>query len=265
MTRSPGAENQAEYSDGDTAVYVYGIVPGDVEVKENAEGTGDPPAKVAVIRQGDIAALVSAIPAGHPLGKPEDLQAHARLLDGTAAVAPVLPLRFGAVMTDAEAVADELLEAHHDEFARALSELEGRAEYIIKGRYDEQTILRDLLSQSQQARALLKDIRNTPEEASRNSRIALGELIATAIESTRNVDTKTIVDQLNGLASAINVRPPTHEYDAVHIALLADVDRQHDLEATVNELAEDGEGRTELRLLGPLAAYDFVITRIPEC
>ncbi len=262
MTRSPRVENQIEHSDGDTAIYIYGIVPGDVEVKEDAEGIGDPPAKVEVIREGDIAALVSAIPAGHPLGKPKDLQAHANLLDGTAAVAPVLPLRFGAVMTDAEAVAEELLRANHDDFARVLSELEGRAEYIIKGRYDEDALLRDVLSE-RQARALLDDVRSKPDEASRDSRIALGELIAKAIESRRNADTKTVVDQLNGLASAVNVRPPTHEYDAVHVALMAELDRQPDLEATVNELAEKGKGRTELRLLGPLAAYDFVTTRAP--
>jgi hypothetical protein len=216
-------------------------------------------------RRGQIAgaALVSAIPAGYPLGKATDLQAHANLLDGTAAVAPVLPLRFGAVMTDARAVAEELLRANHDEFASALSALLGRAEYIIKGRYDEKALLRDVLSESRQARALLEDIRSRTEEASRDSRIALGELIAKAIESRRNVDTNTVVDQLNGLARAVNVRPPTHEYDAVHVALIAELDRQHDLEAMVNELAEKGEGRTELRLLGPLAAYDFVTTRAP--
>jgi hypothetical protein len=72
-------------------VYIYGIVPGDVEVNEDTEGIGDPPAKVEVIREGDIVALVSAIPADHPLGKAQDLQAHATLLDGTAAVTPVLP------------------------------------------------------------------------------------------------------------------------------------------------------------------------------
>jgi hypothetical protein len=166
-------------------------------------------------------------------------------------------------MTDAEDVADELLRANHNDFASALSALEGRAEYIIKGRYDENALLREVLSESQQARALLDDIRSKPEEASRNSSIALGELIAKAIESRRNVDTNTVVDQLNGLASSINVRPPTHEYDALHVALIADLDRQHDLEAAVSKLAEKGQGRTEMRLLGPLAAYDFVTTAAP--
>src|SRR5690349_23647530 len=87
-----------------TGIYVYGVVPSDVEVQKNAKGVGDPPAKVDVVREGDVAALVSSIPVDNPLGRPEDLQAHAQLLDGTARVAPVLPLRFGAVMADADSV-----------------------------------------------------------------------------------------------------------------------------------------------------------------
>jgi len=114
-----------------TAIYVYGIVPADVQVEPEAEGVGDPPAPVEVIREGDIAALVSPVRTDKPLGKPECLQAHARLLDGTASVAPVLPMRFGAVMTDEESVAEELLRNNHDEFAEALRALEGRAEYIV--------------------------------------------------------------------------------------------------------------------------------------
>jgi Gas vesicle synthesis protein GvpL/GvpF len=44
------------------------------------------------------------------------------------------------------------------------------------------------------------------------------------------------------------------------VALLAEVDRQGDLEAIVEKLAENWNGRVEFRLLGPLAAYDFVVS-----
>lgn len=249
-----------QHKSGD-AIYVYGIVPADVEVEKDAEGIGEPPAKVKVIRDGDIAALVSPIKTDQPLGKPEGLQAHARLLDGTASVSPVLPMRFGAVLTDEEAVAEELLRPHHDEFAQALRELEGQAEYIVKGRYSEEAILSEVLSESEQARSLREDIRSKSEDASRDSRIALGELIAKAIEGKRSADTRTALDALDGLASHVNVREPTHELDAVHVAVLAEVGRQGDLESTVGKLAENWEGRVDVRLLGPLAPYDFVVTK----
>ncbi len=258
MARSKKDKNRTD--DNGSGIYVYGIVPGDVQVEKDAEGIGDPPAKVELIREGEIAALVSVVPIDRPLGKPEDLQAHARLLDGTASVAPVLPLRFGAVLTDAEAVSSELLREHHDEFVSALGELEGHAEYIVKGRYDEKAILSEVLSESDQARGLREEIRDKSEDASRNARMALGELVTKAIETKRDADTKIVVDEIGDLALHVNIRPPTHELDAVHVALLAEVDRQGDLEATIEKLAENWGDRVQLRLLGPVAAYDFVVT-----
>jgi hypothetical protein len=259
MARSTKKE-EGEAAQG---IYVYGIVPADVEVEKDAKGIGDPPAKVKVVREGDIAALVSPVKTDQPLGSPEGLQAHAQLLDGTASVAPVLPMRFGAVMTDEDAVAEELLRANRDEFASALSQLEGHAEFIIRGRYNEQAILSEVLSESEEARELREDIRAKSEDAGRNSRIALGELINKAIEAKRSVDTQKVLNDIEGLVAQVNVREPTHELDAVYVAVLAEVERQDDLQAVVEELADNWDGRVEMRLRGPLAAYDFVVTNKP--
>lgn len=247
-----------------TAVYVYGIVPGDVEPEDHACGVGDPPSEVAVVRHGDIAALVSEVPVGRPLGTPDDLTAHARLLDGSAAVAPVLPLRFGAVLTDSDAVEKELLESHEDTLRSALSELEGRAQFVIKGRYVEKAILRELLRDNAEAQRLRAAIRDKPEDATRNERIALGEMINNAIEARRAADTDRVIGALDDLDPLVNPRPPTHEEDAVHIAVLIDLERQGDLERTLTELAQEWEGRVDLSLLGPMAAYDFVAAPEPE-
>jgi Gas vesicle synthesis protein GvpL/GvpF len=264
MTSTKRQEDEDQSAQAGSAVYVYGVVPGDVEVEDDAKGIGDPPGKVEIIREGDIAALVSTVPIDRPLGKPADLQAHAALLDGTASVAPVLPLRFGAVMTDVESVASELLREHHDEFAQTLHALEGHAEYIVKGRYQEESFLSDLLSENDQARQLREDIQAKPEAAARNSRMALGELIANTIEAARQSDTQRVVEELKGMAEQVNVREPTHEWDAVHVAVLAKVDREADLQELVERLNESARGRTELRIVGPVAAYDFVMTAEPE-
>ena len=131
QTENQKSENTEKSDKKQTAgVYVYGIVPADVEPRDDATGVAD--GKVDIVTDGDIAALVSAMSVDRPLGKPEDLRAHANVLDGTAGVAPVLPLRFGAVLTYADAVKEELLSAHADEFAAALEQLEGKAQYVVK-------------------------------------------------------------------------------------------------------------------------------------
>lgn len=258
MAETETAERETEQKSA-TAVYVYGVVPGDVEAEPEARGVGE--AEVKIVKHGDIGALVSPVRTDNSLGSPEDLTAHAAILDGTATIAPVLPMRFGAVLTDEDAVVEELLAEHHDEFAEALEVLEGKAEYVLRGRYDERAILSEVLSENEQLSQLREAIRDKSEDATRNERIAIGEQINNAIAAKRDEDTRRAAELLDQLGLIISLREPTHEEDAVNVACLGETAKQGDLEKAVDELAKAWEGRVNLRLLGPLAPYDFVVTK----
>ena len=240
------------------AVYVYGILPADIELEPGAAGVGDPPGEVRVVRRGDLAALVSDVDLTKPLGRPDDLFAHEGLLDAAAAEVPVLPLRFGALVSSDDAVAEELLQGHHDEFVTALSQLEDRVEYVVRGRYDEQGILREVLGGNPPAARLANQIRGADPDATRELRIQLGEILNSEVAGKREKDTRAVGDAVDGLVEASVVRPPSSELDAVYIALLVRTDAVDDLEEAVSRLANDWAGRVDLNLIGPLAAYDFV-------
>lgn len=258
----PADSGQA--ADGQQNVYVYGIVPADVEMTGDVQGVGDPPGVLRLVRHGDIAALVSDVDTSRPLGRPEDLTAHEELLDMTAAEAPVLPLRFGAVLADEDAVSGELLGPHHEEFTAALRQLEGRAQYVVKGRYVEQTLLGEVLSENPEAGDLREQIREGGDEnATRPQRIRLGEIVNDAVSAKREFDTRHACEVLEPNSEAMYVREPAHEEDAVNVALLVETSRQEELEQALNELAREWDGRVQLRLLGPMAPYDFVATLAP--
>lgn len=244
-------------------VYVYGIVPADVEVAGDTTGVGDPPAEVTLVRHGEVGALVSELSVKRPLGTPGDLVAHEELLDATAAEVPVLPIRFGAVMTGAEEIVDELLKPYHDHFRSALEELEGRAEYVVKGRYDERAVLREVLDEHPQVAELREQIQGQPDEVTRDARIRIGETVGQAVASKREADTQAVLEELAPLCVLTAEREPTHEQDAVHLALLVETGRQRELEEKIGEFAEQWEGRVTLRLLGPMAPYDFIVASPP--
>ncbi|MCO6003837.1 GvpL/GvpF family gas vesicle protein [Actinoallomurus purpureus] len=242
----------------DVGCYVYGILPGDVELTPDAHGIQE--RDVDLVRHGEIAALVSEIELGTPIGRPEELTAHQRLLDDAAVEVPVLPLRFGAVLTSREAVEEELLAANHDQFLAALNEIEGRVEYILKGRYEERVLLREIIEENPEAARLREEIRDRPEELTHDARIRLGELINQAIAAKREADTQRAVQALAGHAVANALREPTHQEDAVQAAFLVETAQRSEFEKAVEELAQEWQGRVNLRLLGPMAPYDFVIT-----
>jgi hypothetical protein len=253
-----GPSSQATQESQQTGWYVYGILPGDVELNSEMRGIGDPPHNVRLVHSADLAALVSEVNLSAPLGSPEDLQMHMEILDSSATGAPVLPLRFGAVVMSEDAVIEELLEPHHDEFTAALEELEGSAEYVVKGRYVESAILAEILSEDPAAAELADQIRGTDADATRDQRIRLGEVINDSVAAKRAEDTRTFIDAVKDLCKATSIREPSHELDAVYVAVLIPESRVAGLERAVADLAEDQwKGRVELRILGPMAAYDF--------
>ncbi|MBO0814185.1 MAG: GvpL/GvpF family gas vesicle protein [Actinobacteria bacterium] len=136
--KAKAASRQAAKASGtqrEKGVYVYGILPADIELAGEMPGVGEHPGPLGVVRADGLAALISEVGRPGRLRSPEDLRTYREILDSTAIEVPVLPLRFGTVLTGAEAVAGELLAPRHDEFAAALEQLEGRAEFLVKRRY----------------------------------------------------------------------------------------------------------------------------------
>jgi hypothetical protein len=239
-----------------TGCYVYGIVPADVELTEDTRGIKD--STIELVRSGDLAALVSEVDISGPLGTPDDLEAHEEILDSTATASPVLPLRFGAVLASQDAVVEELLQPHHDEFTQALRELDGRVQYVVRGRYVERAILSEILSGNREAAELRERIRDGDPDATRDERIQLGEIINNAVAAKREEDTRALLSAMEEHCVASFVREPSHELDAVSVAFLVEASKGNELEDAAEELEEDWDGRVELRVSGPMAPWDFV-------
>jgi len=240
--------------------YVYGIVEHDVEVLPDTRGIGDPPAPVETVVSGDIAALVSRVAVDQPIGERGDLLAHEDLLDTVALDVPVLPLRFGAVMSSRDAVAQELLEPNHDLFADSLHELSDEVQYVVRARYVEEALIREILDEDPDTAELAEQLSGKSMESTRDAQIRLGEMIGVAAEAKRRADTDALIEAIGPLVAATNVRAPTHEQDAAHVAMLVDRDRDAEWEETLGDLARTWSGRATVRLLGPMAPYDFVTT-----
>lgn len=238
--------------------YVYGIVPSATPLAAGTFGVrgsrGREP--VYLVPYGDVAALVSGT--GPALTQPENLVAHKRLLDELAATVPILPLRFGTVLADRDAVTDLLLVPGHDTFRAALARLEGCAQYLVNGRYAEETVLREVLAENPEAAKLRDDIHSFADaDATYGLRIRLGRIVSLAIESKRMADTRALIDAIAPSCIASTAREPAHAHDAVNLALLASTRRQGDIEQMMSKAAREWAGRVRLRLIGPMAPYDF--------
>jgi hypothetical protein len=239
-----------------SAVYVYGLVSAKTELPDGLEGLG-PSGQVWTIEQGDIAAVVGDVPEDRPLGTRTDLLAHERVVDEIAAVAAILPMRFPAVVEE-PGVTEELIGPNHDRFAGDLAELDGRVQFTLKGRYIEDVVVREVIEGDEEIAALSARVRELPEDASYYDRVQLGELIVSTLEARREEEAAQMLERLEPFVVASAPHTPAQPDDVLDVAFLVERTKLQQFEDAVEELGRDLHERVRMRLLGPLAPYDFV-------
>jgi hypothetical protein len=234
--------------------YVYGIARAShPALPEGMDGIGDPPRTVRVLVEGDLAAVVSDAPEDlRP--KRRDLLAHQNVLAEIGAGGPVLPMRFGSLSADDETVRAALAE-NAGRWLRRLTELEGKVEYNVKAAHDEQAVLRRVLAEEPEIRAL-SEANRAAGGGSYDARLRLGEMVADAVKAREAVDAETIRGELSPLVDAVSPGPEGTGWLA-NVSLLVARDSAGALLARIGDL-EKANPHLELRVNGPLPPYSFV-------
>jgi Gas vesicle synthesis protein GvpL/GvpF len=237
------------------AYYVYGVV---AKTPDMSGLKGVQEAGVQAVPAGDLTAVVSVIDLDRPPRSRSDLMAHSAVLDTLARSGPVIPVQFGSVLSDQESVENDLLRTREELFRGLLTELEGRTQFVMRASYREEVVLREVVAGDQRIADLRMRTRDLPEAASYAERVHLGELVSRAVEEKRAADAEGLLAEVLPLAVASSPRAGSGTNHVVNIALLVDNDRVPALEETLEDLAGAAHERMTIRLLGPMAPYDFV-------
>jgi hypothetical protein len=240
----------------DEAYFVYGIVPAGIAVPDGVVGLRDSPP--LVLSSGHVAALVDVVDPDRPLGNRDDLLGYRRVLDSVASMTTVVPVSFGSVLPDGEAVTEDLLGPNHDHFAELLEYFQGRREYLLRARYHQDVVLAEIVAEQPEVADLREETRDLPEDATYPARVRLGELVAAALQEKRWADGERVVEHVAPYAVEHRVREPSGLEDMVEVALLVDNEHSAELESAAEELAEELHERARLQLTGPMPPYDFV-------
>ena len=240
----------------DLPVYVFGVVPRDCELSVDLHGLDEQ--AVFTIAEGGVAAVVQHIDVSRPLGTRAHLLAHSEVLDAVARHGPVVPVRFGSVIDGATAVVEELLAPRHDHFSQILEGLRGKSQFNLRASYVEEVVLAEVVAEDSEIADLRRRTRDLPDDAARGDRVRLGRLVSQALDTKRSLDSEVLLDTLLPFASAHRVREGGGVDHLLDVALLVDDDHRSGFEAVAEDLAATMAPRARLRLLGPLAPYDFV-------
>jgi hypothetical protein len=236
--------------------YVYGIVPADSLMPPGLSGVNKDPVHRLV--RGAHAALVTPVEDPDALASTENLLAHGQVLDQVAATVSVLPMTFGTVVPDADTVTEDVLPSMQEAYASLLRRIEGAVQFTVRVRYEQETVLAEIVSENPEIARLQQVTANQDESAFHYERIRLGELVVAGLERKAAADSGLIEAALAPLARETGHRESNQPGDVIDLAALVDRHAADAFVQAVEDSARRSSKRLRYRLLGPQAPYDFV-------
>jgi gas vesicle protein GvpL/GvpF len=237
--------------------YVYGVVRA-AEAPRPAKNAGIGGAEVGTTALDDVAALTSPLESATVRARRRDLMIHSDVLAAALERGTVVPLQFGTVFENAEAVVSDFLEPRRKELTTLLDQLEGRVELRVKAFYVEDAILAEIVRESSRIARLREATRAGPEAATHGARLELGELVAAELQARARRDAERIHERLRPLTEAVEVAAEPIEHEVLRASFLVARKNVASFDNVMNDIARREEGRIHFKYVGPLPPHSFV-------
>ncbi len=222
----------------------------------NVSGIGGKP--VRAIPYSDVAAVVSDSPFDTYDVTRENLMAHEQVVENIMEHSDVLPVSFGTVADDDQAVQQLLLAGALNNIHQAFDVVHGRVELGVKVMWVQDRLFSEIAAEDETITALLNQIAGTTAEETYDQRAQLGELTSNAIEHKRDQDAAVILQALQPLAVDSRVNEIFADMMVLNASFLVDKQQVPAFQAQVDSLRQAQEGRLLFQFAGPLPPYSFV-------
>jgi hypothetical protein len=236
------------------AVYIYSITGKQHPLHlDGLSGVGESPTALRAVTAGPLCAVVSDAPEDlRP--KRRDIIAHQEVQKRLMADGTVLPMRFGLIAENDEAVL-LALEQNAADYTDRLQVLEGCTEYHLKASQDEDALLRQILRESDVARELNDEIRSGTADP--DASLQLGELVAQEVMARQEALAAGVVEALRPFARTLETSQPTGS-DFINVSFLVTEDQEETFLTSELSVAHQMGDDFDFRLNGPLPPYSFV-------
>jgi Gas vesicle synthesis protein GvpL/GvpF len=223
---------------------------------EAAVGVGRHAPALRLVREQDLVAVVSDAPESLR-AKRRDLVKHDAVVGRMHAAGTVLPMRFGMVAPDDEAVRTELRSGAR-RYGELLSRIDGHVELNVKGVHAEEALLRDVLLRNDALRARAHTLR-AADGGGHQDKVAFGEHVAAAVAERGARDAAQVIARLQSHAAQVRRGPPV-DGCFVNASFLVASGARPDFDGALSRLRRELPGYASVESYGPLPPYSFVVS-----
>jgi hypothetical protein len=229
---------------------VHGIIEASASPDAPASSASAEVEGTSAVRYEAVTAVVTTTDASEVLPSRGNLLGHTRVLEQLAKETTVLPMRFGMVAQDETDLIERYLAPQQAALVAALERLRGHVELRLRGRYDEDEVLRAVAAAD-------PGIARLQGSASVDARLRLGERIVAGIEVRRERDLERLTDALGPYVAGVVAGSVAEPLDAFSLSLLVPEDGMDAFDRALDELGRTVAPVLALELVGPVPPFSF--------
>ena len=238
--------------------YLYCVIQCEEDPRFTSLGMGERGDAVHVIREGDLAAVVSDTPIVRYEALRRNMMAHTAVIEEVMRDFTVLPVRYGTIAPDVETVRRKLLIERREELLGLLERMNGRVELGLKAFWHEDTLFPEIVSTNPPIRALRDSLMGKPAEQTHFERMRLGEMVEAAIERKRKDDAERILLRVRPLIESLELNSTFGDRMVLNAALLVHKDSEQAVDDVVQEIDAELGDRLMFKYVGSVPPYNFV-------
>lgn len=239
-----------------TGKYVYAIAPlaDGAGVYGNIGMNGG---QVYAISAGGTSAIVSDFAGAKVRPERQHIAAHHQVLRHLMTDCTVLPMVFGIVAENREAVT-RMLSQNQAAFLEQLARVEGKVEMGLRVVWAVPNIFEYLADADADLRALRDKLFGGGRQPSQGDKILLGRLFERTLNEQRTFHTRTVMAVLGSRCAEIKDTGARNEQEVMNLACLVGREAQGTFEEGVFEAAKRFDNNYSLDFTGPWPPHNFV-------
>lgn len=241
-----------------TRKYMYCIIRSSEPAQFTSLGIGERGDIVYTVPFMQMAAVASDSPNIEYDESRRNMMAHTVVLEEAMRQFTILPVRFGTVAPNTEAILEKVLKRRYGELISLFEEVDGRLELGLKAFWYEGAIFREILEENPAIVSLRNSLMGSHAEETYYERIRLGEMIESAMWKKRDQDAEKILERLRPLAYKSRANKVITDRMVLNAAFLVNHQNEAGFDRVVQEMDAEMASRLMFKYVGPVPPYNFV-------
>jgi len=242
--------------------YIYGIINTNEARNFGSIGVGGRDDVVSTISYQDISAVISNFPVDKYELSKENLLAHQRVVERVVSDHTVLPVRAFTVAANAEEVRD-FLRKRYRELTGLLKDMDNKIELGLTAFWRNMpAIFQEIVDENPPIKELKGRAASAPEAGTLRDKIAVGEMVVSALTAKKEKEAAEIIRPLRKVALDLCLNDVRGDAMIVNAAFLVDRGWEKEFDSKVAELDRKYAERIRFKYIGPGPPYNFVNLRI---